>query len=108
VLHSPLKRGNSKKLETFSKRDAWRALRGRFGRAADLDAPLAMLVEHGYLHEQEMPRRTGCGRKPSQVYLVYPLGQNGQNTLPAEGKSLDAPWPQSARNTLPDGQNPHA
>ncbi|HWE61949.1 MAG TPA: YfjI family protein [Chloroflexota bacterium] len=95
------------KLESFSKRDAWRALRGRFGRAADLDAPLAMLVEHGYLREQEARPRVGRGRKPSQVYLVNPLGQNGQNgqnrQVP-EGMSTGAAGPETAPNAEAAGQ----
>jgi hypothetical protein len=38
-----------------------------------------MLLDHGYLREQEPIPRAGRGRKPSQVYLLNPLGQNGQN-----------------------------
>jgi replicative DNA helicase len=94
------------KLELFSKRDAWRALRGRFGRAADLDGPLAMLVEHGYLREQESGPRSGRGRKPSQVYVLNPLGQNGhigQNTSMQEETRFPSMWPEMATTALPDG-----
>jgi hypothetical protein len=80
------------KLERFSKRDAWRALRGRFGRAADLDAPLEMLVEHGYLREEEPAARPRRGRRPSTVYLVNPLGQNGHN-------GPNAPAPEHSRDS---------
>jgi hypothetical protein len=77
------------KLESFSKRDAWRALRGRFGRAADLDAPLTMLVEHGFLREQEPATRQSRGRKPSRVYLVNPLGQNGRHGRMCPGQERE-------------------
>jgi hypothetical protein len=85
------------KLESFSKRDAWRALRGRFGRAADLDAPLAMLVDHGYLREQESSPRVSRGRKPSQVYLVNPSGRNGHN-----GRTSGAPEKRAPTTTGPE------
>jgi len=99
-------------LESFSKRDAWRALRGRFGRAADLDAPLAMLVERGYLREQEEELRFRRGRRPSQVYLVNPLGRNGHNGRKGaepEEKGIAASRSEMAGSASPVGQNaPHA
>jgi hypothetical protein len=96
------------KPEYFSKRDAWRALRGRFGRAADLDSPLEMLVEHGYLREQEPAARLRRGRRPSPVYLVNPLGQNGHNgpNAPAPEHSRDSDQrPEIEGNEASDGQN---
>jgi hypothetical protein len=96
------------KLERFSKRDAWRALRGRFGRAADLDAPLAMLVDHGYLREQEASPRASRGRKPSQVYLVYPSGRNGhngRNPRAPEGEGSAWARPESKGDVSVDGHN---
>lgn len=96
------------KLETFSKRDAWRALRGRFGRAADLDDPLAMLVEHGYLREQDASPRSGRGRKPSQVYVLNPLGQNGhngQNSMVPEVRGSASLSPKRGIDVRQDGQN---
>lgn len=95
--------------ESFSKRDAWRALRGRFGRAADLDAPLSMLVDHGYLREQEASPRTSRGRKPSQVYLVNPRGQNGhygqKERAPGERRPART-WQDMATSAESTGHNP--
>jgi hypothetical protein len=96
------------KLEQFSKRDAWRALRGRFGRAADLDAPLEMLVEHGYLREEEPTARPRRGRRPSAVYLVNPLGQNGHNgpNAPAPDQTGGSDRrPEIEGNEASNGQN---
>jgi hypothetical protein len=96
------------KLESFSKRDAWRALRGRFGRAADLDAPLAMLVEHGYLREQEHGHRPGRGRRPSQMYDVNPLGRNGHNGRKGpEGEhgTATSRWPLDPTTSTATGHN---
>ena len=91
-------------LASFSKRDAWRALRGRFGKAADLDAPLAMLVEHGHLREAEREPSGRRGRKPSPIYLVNPLGQNGHdghNTARPEEHRGGELWPEH------EGKGPH-
>jgi hypothetical protein len=96
------------KLEQFSKRDAWRALRGRFGRASDLDAPLEMLVEHGYLREQEPATRPRRGRRPSTVYLVNPLGHNGHNGPNAAGPEQSGDpdtRPEISTNEAINGQN---
>lgn len=55
----------------FSKRDAWQAMKGYFKKADQLDAPLLLLCEHGYLRE-EQPERSGLGpgRKPGSTFLV--------------------------------------
>ncbi len=55
----------------FTKRDAFRALRGRFNGPDALDKPLSLLVSHGYIRECAA-ERTGPGRKPSPVYEVNP------------------------------------
>jgi hypothetical protein len=95
-------------LESFSKRDAWRALRGRFGRAAALDAPLAMLLEHGYIREQEPVPRHARGRKPSRIYVLNPCGRNGrngQNGLGPEDKGSTTARPETAHTAAYAGQN---
>jgi hypothetical protein len=61
----------------FTRRDAHHAApRGRFRKAGDLDPPLALLEEHGYLRRADPePSRDphGRGRPPSPRYLVNPL-----------------------------------
>jgi hypothetical protein len=43
-------------------------------RTADqVEAVVELLVKHGYLRPQEVARRTGRGRPPSQLYLFNPL-----------------------------------
>jgi len=58
--------------EMFSKRDAFEKLKGRFLKAKQLDEPLQLLEEHGYIRSQESARRTGGGRNPSPVFEVNP------------------------------------
>jgi hypothetical protein len=93
-------------LESFSTRDAWRALRGRFGRAAALDAPLAMLLEHGYIREQEPIRRHARGRKPSPIYVLNPSGRkghNGQNCQRPEDRGSTTARPETAHTAASAG-----
>ncbi|MDO5698140.1 MAG: YfjI family protein [Dermatophilus congolensis] len=55
----------------FTRRELHRALESkRFARASDLDAPLALLTERGYLreHTQHNPK----GGRPSVAYHVHP------------------------------------
>ena len=68
------------KISRFTKRDAWQATRGRFKKASELDPPLSLLVEHGYLAEDTQPDRPGQGRKPSPAFTVNPYTHNSQNT----------------------------
>lgn len=68
------------KLSRFTKRDAWQATRGRFKKAAELDPPLLLLVQHGYLSEEVQADRQGQGRKPSPGFKVNPYTHNSQNT----------------------------
>jgi replicative DNA helicase len=62
----------------FSKRDVWLSTRGYFKKASELDAPLSLLCEHGYLRE-ERPERSGPGRKPGAVFTVLGRSHNSQN-----------------------------
>ncbi len=68
------------KLSRFTKRDAWQATRGRFKKAVELDPPLLLLVQHGYLAEEVQADRQRQGRKPSPGFKVNPYTHNSQNT----------------------------
>jgi len=61
----------------FSVRDAMRACR-RFQTAQEVEAPLQMLEERGWVRPVEGAERAGPGRKPSPEYEVNPAGQKGQ------------------------------
>jgi hypothetical protein len=66
----------------FTRRDAHRAApRGRFRKATDLDPPLALLEEHGYLRRADTdPSGPQGGRPPSPRYLVNPLDPSTELT----------------------------
>lgn len=66
-------------LTRFSQRDAWQATRGYFKKAAELEAPLRLLRDHGYLRE-ERPERSGPGRPSGAIFLVNPYSRNSQNS----------------------------
>lgn len=66
--------------EKFTKRDAHQALRSRFLKAAELDAPLALLVERSYICEETPERKGDSGRNPGKAFVVNPATQNTQNT----------------------------
>ncbi len=69
------------RLSAFSKRDAHMRCRGAVRKVDEMDAPLRLLMAHGFIREQEV-HRNGPGRKPSQSYEVNPLwlAQNAHNT----------------------------
>jgi hypothetical protein len=59
--------------EVVSKREIFTAAsRPRFPKATDLDDPLQLLEEHGYLRRQPDPHRHGPGRPPSPTWAVHP------------------------------------
>jgi hypothetical protein len=64
----------------FSKREAFNALRGGIQKVDELDKPLEILTNHGYIREISQERK-GPGRKPSPKYRVNPLwlAQNTHN-----------------------------
>jgi len=70
----------------FTRRDAHQAApRGRFRKAADLDPPLALLEEHGYLRRADAdPVGPKGGRPPSPRFLVNPLPPSPQPTQPTK------------------------
>ena len=59
---------------TVSRRDVHIAVsRSRFRKADDLDAPLRLLEDHGYLRRQPDPEPTDrAGRRPSPTWAVHP------------------------------------
>lgn len=72
-----------KGLASFAKRDVHQGMRGTFTRATDVDAPLAMLVERGYIRKREENFAGGPGRHPSPTYDVNPrwVRQNTQSSV---------------------------
>jgi hypothetical protein len=68
-------------LSDFSRRDAHSGNRNRFPKAADLDPPLSLLQDHGWIRRREQgePSRVG-GRPRSPCFDVNPAApQNSQN-----------------------------
>jgi replicative DNA helicase len=59
--------------ERFTRREAHMGLsRSRFPKVGDLDAPLDLLEQHGYIRRLPEPEREGPGRRPSPAYEVHP------------------------------------
>lgn len=83
-------------VDTVTKADMWRGLRrGSLNTADDLDAPLGLLVRHGYLRPRAAERKAK-GRTPSQAYDVNPLSLprnplNPRNSGGATFTPLNAP-----------------
>ncbi len=69
---------SNENLAEFSKHECHRANRTK--KADELDEPLGMLVERGYIRQKIM-NHSGPGRKPSPRFEINPrwLGSNGQN-----------------------------
>lgn len=67
------------KPKRFTKRDAHRASQRHFEQASDLDAPLSVLVEHGYLRRAATPEagNTKGGQPPSPIFKVNPAAYLG-------------------------------
>jgi DNA polymerase-1 len=70
-------------LGRFTRREAYRVMRGPCKAVEDIDPVLSVLETHGYIRPAPVPAN-GPGRKPSPTYEVRPsaLGQNahiGQN-----------------------------
>ena len=74
------------KKTTFTKREAFNALRARFKAAAALEPALSLLVDHEYLRLCPEAPRSGAGRKASPTYEVNPYAHISQN--PHNGR----PW----------------
>lgn len=67
--------------DEFSRRDLYQnKLKRRFNKPHDLDRPLAILVEHGYLRPLLLPKRDDPrGRNASDHYAVNPRWSRSQN-----------------------------
>lgn len=71
---------SSEQTSDFSRREAFNALRGGIQKVNELDKPLEILINHGYIREVSQEHQ-GPGRKPSPRYKINPLwlAQNTQN-----------------------------
>jgi hypothetical protein len=77
ILNHCLRRPTSP--TSLTKRELWQKLRrGTFKTAEELDAPLQLLVDHGYIRVTEQPSKGG--RKPSPVVEVNPRATRATNT----------------------------
>ncbi|KKK61734.1 hypothetical protein LCGC14_3011350, partial [marine sediment metagenome] len=72
---------SSEQISEFTRREAFNSLRGGIQKVAELDKPLEILINHGYIREV-LQERKGPGRKPSQKYKINPLwlAHNTHNT----------------------------
>ncbi len=68
-----LDRARSLERPVFSKRDLFNVARGRFGRVADMEPALGMLVERDYLRPVELDHEPSPGRRPSPFFSLNPL-----------------------------------
>ncbi len=82
---------SSEQITEFSRREAFNALRGGIQKVNELDIPLEILVNHGYIREVSQEHK-GPGRKPSQKYKINPLwlAQNTHNAQNYQGNSSSA------------------
>ena len=78
-----------KGLESFTKRDVHQGTRGTFKRAADVDAPLAVLVERGFVRQRQETSTGGPGRHPSPTYEVNPRWVRQNRGCERDGNSED-------------------
>jgi len=60
----------------LTKRNLQHGLRARFPSATDLDAPMKLLVESGYLRPRLPPATRRPGKQPAPVFDVHPAGIN--------------------------------
>jgi replicative DNA helicase len=56
----------------ITKRTIQHGLRSRFPHAADLDAPLAMLIEHGWIRARPALKQRRPGKPSAQIFDVHP------------------------------------
>ena len=70
---------SSGQMSSFSKNEAFNALRGAVRKSNELDAPLQLLVDHGYIR-LIVEEHKGRGRKPSPNFEINPLWLT-QNSL---------------------------
>jgi replicative DNA helicase len=60
-------------MDTFTKRDLFQVVKGRFKTVERLERALDVLEEHQYIRKRMEPERPGAGRKPSPTFDVSPL-----------------------------------
>jgi hypothetical protein len=71
----------NKGLDHFTRREAHYAHRSRFNRADDLDAPLGLLEEAGWIRQRPDPNQRGRGRPASPTFDVNPVTHNAHKSL---------------------------
>jgi hypothetical protein len=78
---------NRRGVDTFTRRELFEGVKGRFKRVDALQPGLELLSSHGYLRVQPVPAKMGPGRKPSPLYEVNPLARShkSQDSQFAEG-----------------------
>ena len=71
---------SSEQISEVTKREAFNFFRGGVRKVDELDEPLQILINHGYIREISQEHK-GPGRKPSPKYKINPLwlAQNTQN-----------------------------
>jgi replicative DNA helicase len=64
---------DDRRVTAFTKRDLHQSLRGSFKRVEELDAPLNLLVDHGFVRKRSEEKPATAGRPQSATYDVNPL-----------------------------------
>lgn len=87
---------NHHHLTSFSKRDLHQGVKGTIKKIDDLDKPLMVITDHGFVRQRTDPAPTGPGRKPSPTFDVNPLWDrnglprtNSENCENSEKRTLD-------------------
>ncbi len=73
---------------SFIKRDAFNELRSRFRTVAEMERPLEILCERGYLREAQRDAPPQRGRPSSPVFEINPAAQKSHNTHKSEMEGL--------------------
>jgi len=79
---------DQKKVVFFTRRDLHQAMRSAFRRVSELDQPLAVLVDHGFIRAR-YEISTGPGRPLSPTYDVNPLWASRQHQAPSPGSRFE-------------------
>jgi replicative DNA helicase len=71
-----------KDLSSFTQRDAHQGMRSTFKSARDMELPLSMLLDRGFIRQRLEEQSGTSGRPPSPTFDVNPIwaSQNTQNT----------------------------
>lgn len=116
-----------KELSTVTKREIFEGTKGRFKKVNELENPLRLLIEHGYIREPAPGERQGPGRSPSPTFEVNPYlwadsaniansanledtglkGNLEDSLLEKEIKPDSIPPPPNIYNPLPGSQYSH-